>query len=313
MNVYILNISIYFIFGTKKNEPGEDTTLFYSKDERISFNVNIKRFYFLSAPGQKKIIFRGLSPLLRELFWSNYDYAEATKSMTIHIKTARNHILENSKTNNLPYHGKNGKDLGILIHEQVDHVIKNLSDFTPQKMLDNEFLHPVVKHIFVALGKANISPIASEESVFNTEIKLATKIDLIGRRRICIGDRVHYNLVLMELKTGYPGGAFSCSNGSMQPNAVFQGLLTNSPLNQAQLQLLFSYKLLEKRLKNKEDCVELLIIHAVGTRVDFIKIDPGMKRTADFLYQYAVSRAAEDSFIGRPLARKRSILNKKKP
>ena len=54
---------------------------------------------------------------------------------------------------------------------------------TAKKIMESDFLHQLVKNIFGALGKAGIIPIASEETVFDETIKLATKIDIVGRKR----------------------------------------------------------------------------------------------------------------------------------
>jgi len=134
-------------------------------------------------------------------------------------------------------------------HVHGSQVHLELQSFTNHAIRSNNMVHCLeqihnpdpctLKFIYFFMEKKWI-PIASEFNVFDETLHMATAIDLL------LVDTINWELVLVELKTGFDGESYEA-----HPTDEFFGYpfqeLENCPMNRHQLQLLFQKLLLKKR------------------------------------------------------------------
>lgn len=134
-------------------------------------------------------------------------------------------------------------------HVHGSQVHLELQSFTNHAIRSNNMMHCLeqihnpdpctLKFIYFFMEKKWI-PIASEFNVFDETLHMATAIDLL------LVDTINWELVLVELKTGFDGESYEA-----HPTDEFFGYpfqeLENCPMNRHQLQLLFQKLLLKKR------------------------------------------------------------------
>lgn len=261
-----------------------------------------QRYVFQDETTQKKIIFRGLGPLLREFFWSDYDYHAATSKMSATLKKVRESTIRRDPL--LYAKGVGGQEVGKKVHDQLEDIILQLESINVQHLLSNPLLHPYVPRIIALIGKMGWQAVATEYLVYEREVKLATKIDLVCRR-------VDYpsTLILVELKIGYPSVSWNLGNAQIYP---FEELCPNSPFHQACLQLMMGAEMFKRTAPSIWRNLELWTIHAAQ---DGISADPVPRYLLDVsaeLFEMMIRACKKNYYLGRPKAREALSDEKKK-
>ena len=212
----------------KKNGHHKQTLrLLASKHtKQIIFSSNA--FYFIDKKGCHHIL-SGLLPVLKRNFWPNTDINSimrkpSKKGIT---KGKRGTTQEKKKVNTTTV-GKGrffGSIQGTRIHAELEDFIL-LDDKNFKKK--HPALHPWTKRILeYVICQMKWFPIQCEYPVFDEDLRMATKMDLM-----CV-DPATGELRFIELKTGYKA-TFENSDGRMSKCLRF---MPNSPLNWANIQL----------------------------------------------------------------------------
>lgn len=215
------------------------------KHERNKDIINTKGTYYQyvrSLSKYKKL--NGLLDRLRKTFYPDFDLYQLTKN---NKKTKKKKKIQNN--------GIYGKDRGKMIHKEIEDFItldkKNFLKFHPT-------VHAFTKKIFKQLELMKWQPVKSEFDVFDENLGIGTSIDMI-----CVNHEG--KIVLIELKFGYR------DNYDDYDNLMLHSLknLTNSPHNQANLQLITSAIFI---IKNHHISLNDLLLYVI--KVDEDRIYP---------------------------------------
>ena len=228
-------------------------------------------YYRISKNG-KDIRLSGLLPVLKTCFWPN------TNINTIMSKKRKKDTNndDNNKTqykkyrlNNGSYvtiktpvinksssdHGR-GKHFGLIrgtkIHEQLnDYILFDKPNFLKKHIN----IHPWTKKIFGFIKSKGWCPLVGEFNLYDPALNMGTSVDIV----FVSMDTGH--LILLEIKTGY-NGYFEENDGCYMEGPL-NGVLENSPINWAILQIVFSTILVVMYHK-----IELTYIEAWVLRID---------------------------------------------
>ena len=183
----------------------------------IKFDKNRKVFKTMSADNKNEKVIPGITTTLAEAFWPNYKYCRTRYSGNTGVKSS-----------------SDGLRRGIMVHEQLEQYSNRPLD---QFKRDNPKLHPFTSAIIIFLREFNLTPLRSEVIIFDSEMGIATKIDMI-----CLDKNM--NMIGIEYKTGMDHYILR-GNGKM--NGPLEGKLSNCPLNQAFFQIFLSSVILKYR------------------------------------------------------------------
>lgn len=257
----------------------------YAPQTQVRFATN-DQFRYRASPSSPEVPFRGLHPLLRDLYWGKYDYYEATRHLAKKISAHNRASLEVCPA--LEHHGVSGRDVGSIVHQQVEQAVKE--GMTAKSLLENTALHPYVRNVFVELGRLGLQCVRAEEIVYDPSIQLATKIDLIAR-----SSRDPNTLVLIEVKVGYPVGSWYASSMVMKRPLHEVG---NSPFHQACLQIMWCGEMLRHRL-DPGTRIRVATLHVTPSRA-ILEVPPdNLVKMAMPLYEAGRLRALRNPKLGR--------------
>lgn len=266
----------------------ECQALHYFQQDEVAFSKGQKQFRYVK-PGQKSSVpFRGLRPLIRQLYWPDYDYYEATRPVAKEMTRYKKELFKNKP--DLAEHSHFSQDVSSAVHKQVEHVVRHRRDYNAQKIRDDKHLHPCVKHVFEELGRCKLYVVASEEIVYDPVIRLATAVDLV-----CSSLLDPAFVLLVEMKVGFSGGAWNASNGTLaSPLDQFD----NSPYHQACVQVLFACEMMRPRL-TPGTSIGGAVLHVQPDGAKLQKIPDPMARISRGVYELASLSAQADSTLGR--------------
>lgn len=173
---------------------------------------------------------KGLLPMLKENFWSDYEYEETI----YHESTGAGSI-------------GGGRERGILVHKQLM-LYSNSNGARFFKKKTNK-IHIFTAYTIEALKKWKLRPLISEFMVYDPNLQWSTSADIF-----LVDEEM--NLYIGDFKTG-GNSYFERGNAAMKE--PLSGL-SNCPLNQARIQLFFTMMVLEKYYGIKiKDCLVIQI------------------------------------------------------
>jgi len=243
---------------------GQLTKLCNSKlSDQITFDYRNKQYRFLAEKKIKKsntkkkektcksIIFAGITRLLRELFYPNYDFLKVKYKSSYQAPSPSQRGNQKPTKNDIKDRD-NGIKRGVLVHEQLMCYIKDKQKYA--KIFGSE-MHDYAFRILKSLEVWGLIPIAAEFHICDPVNKLATSIDAICINKKtneiyvidwkCASDNyfLHGNswmLSILEPQT-------KKTNNTKKTQKDFEDqIISNSPLNQAFIQLAVMKEMLKR-------------------------------------------------------------------
>lgn len=163
----------------------------------------------------KRKFLKGLTPLLKKCFWPDYEYIESKYK-----------VVGESGLNS----PGDGMKRGTLVHSQLEDYGNKTS--TKQFASSNPILHPYTKKAIQFMREFSLKPLFAEFPVGDNSKKVGTALDMV------VVD-TQENIKILEWKTGLNNYILRAS-GNMKGPRFLKETYSNSPLNQAFVQLLFS-------------------------------------------------------------------------
>ena len=176
-----------------------------------------------------KNVQQGLTDNLKKRFYSNYK----------------------APTGWAPYEFTSNKELGEKVHKQL-HCIYTCSTrgfCTCLKRTNPKKLHPLAKTAKLFLEKNDLTPMATEFSIYSPSIGMCTALDMVA-----YGHRytLHQRSVIISWKTGYHADYDQDKSGQFLDQPLDK--YASSPQHHNKLQSIMEYKILEKDYGIKFDC-----------------------------------------------------------
>jgi hypothetical protein len=165
--------------------------------------------------------FCGVTKILEEVFYPDYDYKAAMRSAPI----PRRFKLKTGLTR--PWQGQRR---GRLVHDQVRALV-NGGEAARTAMFGNQRSENA-EFFIASMAKKGLHPLTAEYPIYIESLRLASEIDTLAIGTKKAGSKVS----LLELKNFNNG--FTHSNGHLR-NLPVLAHLSNCPLHQAFLQLAF--------------------------------------------------------------------------
>jgi len=247
--------------------------------QRVRF-CEVERAFRLAvgdASHAKEVSLRGVTSLLRQVFWPDYDYKLAERL----APTAR--AAKVSSGLRAAHHGRNR---GSAVHEQLACWVNEGEEACRRRCARmHSRVHPYVLTVVRGLKDKRVcmQPVWSEFIVFDASARLASAIDLVCLAPSGVG------LVLCELKAG-GANYFQKASGAMHGPLVH---MNNSPLHQAMVQVLVYKCMLERRYPELGDFVAgCCVVQVTEERVRFKQVPAELVARADQIYDYLVATAA---------------------
>lgn len=237
--------------------------------------------------------------MLKDLYWDHYDYYGATAHLAKRISQYNRDTLDECPQ--LSTHGHSGRDVGKIVHTQVELMVKNRDAMDAKSLRKNPALHPYVKNVFLELGRNKLRCIATEVIVYDVAIECATKIDLV-----CLNCLYPNELILIEMKVGYPAGSWYASSTHLKSPLASMG---NSPYHHASLQIIFGGEMMWHRLR-LGTTMRVATLHVMSHRAVLEEPPINLVKMTREIYESAKLRALRNPKLGR--RRKTKRRNKKK-
>lgn len=205
---------------------------------------------------------KGLLPTLSHIYWPDFDAKEITKKQKTYTKPGRKRGRKGLQENNKKgfptsqKEKKRGRFYGIIKGSEVHEEIQDFIDLDKKSFLKKHpVIHDFTRRILLFISERNWIPFISEFMVFDEDIRVATSIDLV-----CL-DIATGKVIFLEFKTGYEG-YFDRFTGYMRKSL---SKLTNSPFNQAHVQLITSVLITMKSHRISVDEFEMYVIRVDNT------------------------------------------------
>lgn len=194
-----------------------------------------KRHRSNSREFEKARRLRGLLPLLRKACWPDYEYRPST------VRTKSTGVRGPLE----------GIERGKLVHEQIETWV----NYGP-RVFRQRFGEPHIytKKALIVLRQWGLKPIIAEMTLYDPGLDIATKADLI-----CLDAR--NDIVLIEWKCGMDN--YIC-RGTGPLTGPLCTRYSDSPLNQALVQLLFTKLIMEKGYAVRPRRAYVVQIHSDG-------------------------------------------------
>jgi hypothetical protein len=220
-------------------------SLFVDKNQLITRSTVVAYYpsslcFKISDIDGKQIKAKGLTSLLKSIFWSNYDYYASTNTKT-------------HKHNTGLKFPNQGQQRGKKIHRDMQRYI----DFVTQRVEKRpKRFHEYSRKLIVALEKWGLIPIDSEHPVADMAINVASAVDIICRNE-------RNELVLIEVKTGMDN---YIQKGNSTLQGPLSGIFNNCPLHQAFLQLIMTAEMMKQTsgLYISDDNLYVVQVHNSG-------------------------------------------------
>ena len=192
---------------------------------------------------KRNVRLSGLTPLLDAVYWSREPH---TRKRGAPVQTPaaavrhRNPVLD----------GARGAVRGTVVHRQVvEYLTLNTTYLDKRNPMG---VHDWCERVFALMLEKKVLPALGNVPVFDLPRRLCTELDLVGV------SEPSGHLVLVEIKTGYRGAAWTTSRGAMRNG--LRGVLDDTPLNRAIVQLVVSAVLLAQGHGVPGD-LELWVLH----------------------------------------------------
>jgi hypothetical protein len=262
---------------------------------------------------------KGITEVLKQVFWP--DYVRVSSAVLAKVRGKRRPRGSNSTALNpesslqlsaqekqqrksFKQRIREGLALGTRVHHEL-HVYSSIMNFSVHGISKNKNarynavldalsvngkqtgIHPCTHAIIQALEtelKWNL--LAAEWCVgdVSSTFQHATQIDLIA----CRADQPH-TLILIEVKTGYNNGAFYQASGvmkTMPASSPSAPVISNAPVNQAKMQLVFGAAMFCATYNIKWKNVELYVVHCPSQAPFTVRVLPvAPKERSMFLNQ----------------------------
>ena len=228
----------------------------------------------------------GLTKKLKLAFWPNYEYTDAHKRYAKRRNTGNRHPSDGMKR------GKNvHKQLELLTNEGA-------SALRVRKKVPHTYTRKAV----MAMKLWKWRPRRAEVSVFDGDLQIATKADMLATGR-------HGQTILIEFKTGYDN---YWERGSSGMHGPLHGHLSNSPKHQALMQTLFTREIMQRSYGVTID--ESWVVHIHSDGVTPYKLDGILANAAvaDRLWNYFMVQMARMRHTRKESARSRRSKKKVK-
>lgn len=273
-------------------------------DNERHTNVRFVNGAFYISDNNKPTRVSGLLPLLKRLFWPNYNYMTSSRTTSNHA--SNNGTLSVPQTINIkrpllrkqkgPQPAKKkkpatwndfckvspggtlrkiGKERGKIVHEQLCDYARLPQD---KFLLKYDFIDSYTLKIMLALQIWKLVPVFGELNIYNENIGFGTAIDLL-----CI-DATTGNIVIVEVKTGYDKTFLQADCKLGGPLSV---LKTGSPRTRAFIQLLFMELTLIYKYNLSPNNVSSILIQAQDDGVSCHFIPGDIRNLQTEIYKYA--------------------------
>lgn len=177
--------------------------------------------------GTGKVI-RGLLPVLKRCFWPNYEYQKRHNSYYSAATTTTTTKSTGVRSR------RQGLARGDLVHNQLE-MFTNRGIKALRDRYDG-VLHPFTEKVIDYLEIQGMTPMISELPVYDEGLGIATKADSIALD----GDG---RLTVIEWKCGMDN---YIHRGCTEMSGPLRGRFSDSPLNQALVQLMFTIRMIER-------------------------------------------------------------------
>ncbi len=287
--------------------PDVHSILNKALSSKIRFCQIARNFQLEIAPGKRTVV-SGLTAKLEEVFYPNYDYEVVKKS---------NPYIRGTGVRN----SKEGKNRGTLIHKQL----REFTNLTPAEFKRKKVdFHDYSKALIAGMEYWKTEPIIGEMCIYDPDLHIATRIDSIAfemveepesngpKRKFCDIDCMimktkRRRLSCIDFKSGMDDSINHGNGNMMGPLSDF----SNSPCNQAQLQVLIEMMILERHYG-----VPFLeagwVYHCKKEGVTRIPVSTELRRRRREIYEYFRIHLNEIRENQR-LERERKKREKKKP
>ncbi len=180
---------------------------------------------------------RGLKELLREVFWPTYNYERA---QSVAERLARSTGVSGKPGSGVLTSVGGSKSYGRLRGEVVHEQVADCANLTREQFeAKHEWVHPFTYNVVHTLTREmGLSIVRAEEPVYSPSGEFASAIDIL-----CSDSAGR--LVAIELKCGLQ--AYATHANDMMKSRSLGGKFTNSPLNQAHVQLLAGAMMLREQ------------------------------------------------------------------
>lgn len=227
---------------------------------------------------------RGLLPVLKAIYWPDYEY-DADKNK-YKITTGAGSV-------------RGGTNRGKIVHRQIrDFTNKSPSYFTK---VHGEEIHEYTEHLIKSKTVWKTTHAVAEFPIFDEELGIGTAIDDLSYK---IQDG-HVFVIIADWKVGFDS-YFKQFNGHMKGVLAE---LDNSPCSQALIQVLFNYIFLKKTYGFTADALVAVQICKAGThteRVPQVLID-----NADIVYADFKKRVQEMDALAKEEKQKKKLAKAK--
>lgn len=218
----------------------------------ITFSEKRQSFVY----GKKRL--KGLVPCIKKAFYEDYEYIQS-----------KYRVVGDSGLKK----PSDGIKRGKLVHNQLCEYGNKENNKTFAE--NNPILHVYTKRAIDFLKKYNLKPIISEYPISDSDFKIGTAVDMIAMDE-------NGKIILIEWKSGM-NTYFKRGNVSMNGPLSDR---SNSPLNQALLQLLFTSILFEQTTSIKPD--DAIVVHINEESIDHYYIPKKLYNQKLELFHYLV-------------------------
>jgi len=202
---------------------------------------------------------KGLLPTLSYLYWPDFDVKDITKRKKTYGRPGRKRNgggMKEKKIFPSQKEKKRGRFYGRIKGEEVHEELQDFIELDKKTFLKKHpVIHEFTKRILLFIRQQNWIPFISEFMVFDEDIRVGTAIDLV-----CL-DIATGKVIFLEFKTGYEG-YFDRYTSYMRKSL---SKLTNSPSNQAHIQLITSVLITMKSHRITVDEFEMYVIRVDNT------------------------------------------------
>ena len=238
--------------------------------DRIRFSEDNMAFKVRNNDTDTEKTFRGLTRALHDVFWPDYAYQESIYDATPRLKTKSS--KGKKRGGGLMAAQRNGLSRGTRTHRQLeDYVNMPIEEFLRE---NGKTLDVYTSKAIVAFREWELVPLRAEVPVFDEATQVATSIDTL-----CMDKSGA--LVLVEVKTGFDNYLM---RGSGPMKGPLQFSYSNSPLNQAFLQALFSNELMNRCYGISADHIYVVNIGKTGITASSVPKD--LRNSSKQLYEY---------------------------
>lgn len=262
-------------------KPKWKAFLEHPKHKQIRFDETFKRFALSTPNGE--VTLPGLNEHLRDVYFPDYVYIRKSTDGTTGAGSIAGGMMR-----------------GQVVHEQLMD-FANMSKVQFEKSYKDANVELYTKKAVLALREWGYKPMWAEVCVWNETI--ATRID-------CIVTNKDGDFILIEWKTGMDN-YFKRGSGPMK--GVLKEKYSNSPLNQAHLQLLMSRMMIEREYGIEVD--NQFVVHIHGNGVDKYPLPPTMEELKNTIYNIfviSVKSARQAQKIRRESQKKEQKRNRRR-